>query len=378
MPLSAELQNLVCGPFFSIGTQAHRDDVAMWICATGVALHLDLDVEEAVAQLGQLVELDLIREVPGRTDEGAPCYKPNPALWRIREETFRLRGQRSRVVVRSHAFALPDVVLALIVGGGRANADVPAGFIAGPPDILVDELDLVLFDRTTDEIAKAIAELEERSLVSRGRRPLARGRMADEDVVRATIRGRSEYKRQVASRLGLTQDENPYQVGAPQDFVIFYIWQSHEKRSRNHICEALVRLVKEANEDWKCVRPVRYETGVEIGDGAVPINLNILRRIRAASVVIADFTPIGVFCQARCPNPNVLVEVGYALENKDPSAVWLVEWAGDGLPTGVTPFPFDVHGISRMRYEQPKELRSRLREELRTALDRLGWLPAEA
>jgi hypothetical protein len=371
--LEGELADLVCGSWFSPAQGAERDDVGIWVCATGVALKLKRDVAQVVAAFEALVGRGLVRPAP-REHEKAPCYKPNEALWTVREATFRRRGQRSPILVKSADFSLADVVLAVAVGCARASAEPPPGSFATEPDLLLSELRVMLFDRESAEIDGAVAALVDAGLLERRLRSPARD---DRDAaVRRTLRGEIEYDQRVVHRLRLAGNANPYLLLPARDFVIFYIWQSDLKRSRNHVDEALKLVVAEAAREWNVGRPLRVETGSMIGDGAVPIDSKIFERIRAAAIVVADFTPVGEFCDARCPNPNVLVEVGFALGCKEPEQVWLTEWTGahesGSASAGKGPLPFDVDKVHRLTYAQPADLRKRLRAELRVALSRAG------
>ena len=160
---------------------------------------------------------------------------------------------------------------------------------------------------------------------------------------------------------------------------IFFAWQSDYKTSRNQIDDALKRMVKECNGGWHPMRPMVVTSATEVGDGAVRIDSALMEKIQRARLFVGDVTPILGSDLDLYPNPNVLIEVGYALASKAPGEVILVEHARSeaaipGDPKDGARMPFDIDHVQRIRYAKPADLRRRLLAEAQAALKRLGLL----
>lgn len=111
-----------------------------------------------------------------------------------------------------------------------------------------------------------------------------------------------------------TQD----QTLIPNDFVIFYCWQDHldQKLHRYLIRDALNLAISKVQSDLpaklNCV--LRLDSDTSSRAGAVEIADSILRKILTSTVVVGDVTPT-LSDPGRnhyYPNPNVMVELGYA------------------------------------------------------------------
>ncbi len=342
---------------------------------------LNPDLDRIAAQLQVLeAEYRLLRRYP-RDAWDRPQYEPEPAVWLAREHVLRRRSQRHRVIVNSSDYDLADVILALLVGYVRYQSGDGHG-IGGTRRMLLSEIDLILFDRTPEDRAAACERLLTAGFVEPCRRPPANG--PEDDALEPTPVGDLAYDA-VASRLALTASDNVYIAQPVEPFHVYYVWQSDYRESRYAIKDAIDDLVKEVNRGWQPVRPLVIEPETAPGDGAVRIDQRLLDRIQRARLVIADFTPIGEFCDVRCPNPNVLVEVGYALASKAPAEVILVECERPELDASLS-FPFDIDKVRRIRVgtvdgstrsETKDVLRTRLGDELEALLIRVGWTRAD-
>jgi hypothetical protein len=113
----------------------------------------------------------------------------------------------------------------------------------------------------------------------------------------------------------------------PEETFVFYSWQSDlpKKTNRNAIEHALKKAVKELGRDAgpKVIPTLDRDTKGE--PGSPDITRSIFRKIRRARVFVADVSIINrdaaTHCQATAfsehvrytPNPNVLIELGYAV-----------------------------------------------------------------
>lgn len=86
----------------------------------------------------------------------------------------------------------------------------------------------------------------------------------------------------------------------------------------------------------------------------------VRKRIEGAKLVIADLTGA---------NPNVFLEVGYAMARGVPTV--LLARAGEKVP-------FDLHGQRRLEYRSIQDLENKLTAELRTLLATEGERPSSA
>lgn len=123
--------------------------------------------------------------------------------------------------------------------------------------------------------------------------------------------------------------------------TVFYSWQSDLPNATNRslIEVALKQAATEITADETVdIEPVidRDTLGVA---GAPDISTTIFAKIAAADLFVADISFIGKSKNKYLPNPNVLVELGYALRAKGPEALVLVFNTNCGK---VENLPFDL------------------------------------
>lgn len=128
-------------------------------------------------------------------------------------------------------------------------------------------------------------------------------------------------------------------MGLNRKFVVFYSWQSDLPNSSNRglIATALELAVGNLNDEFEVDAVVDRDTmGVP---GAPDIGATIFAKIEAADVFVADVSFIGVAGDRKVSNPNVLIELGYALSCLGPDRVVLVMNTHFG---DVENLPFDL------------------------------------
>jgi len=141
--------------------------------------------------------------------------------------------------------------------------------------------------------------------------------------------------------------------------TIFYIWQSDitPSANRNFILRALEEAAKSLQtDDTLNVEPVvdRDTSGVP---GSPDIAATIFEKIDASDVVVADVSIINMGQPGRpTPNPNVLVELGYALKAKGKQRTVLVFNTAFGK---VEDLPFDLRGRRITTYHMPADTTDR-------------------
>lgn len=93
--------------------------------------------------------------------------------------------------------------------------------------------------------------------------------------------------------------------------TIFYSWQSDIKVSRNFISDCLGRLEKKMKDIVLC----NIDRDTQGLAGAPDIGDSIYEKIDKADIFIADVTIINHdYMGRKTPNPNVLIELGYAIK----------------------------------------------------------------
>ncbi|MEX2642058.1 MAG: hypothetical protein WD270_01300 [Acetobacterales bacterium] len=121
---------------------------------------------------------------------------------------------------------------------------------------------------------------------------------------------------------------------------IFYSWQSDRpnRTNRNLIEKALRQAAKRISESLKIEPRIEKDTtGIS---GSPSLAITILERITSASAVVCDLTFVGTNADDEpIPNPNVMLEYGYALRDKGDFAIIGVMNTAWGGPEDL---PFDL------------------------------------
>ncbi|MGH6197585.1 TIR domain-containing protein [Escherichia coli] len=156
--------------------------------------------------------------------------------------------------------------------------------------------------------------------------------------------------------------------------IVFYSWQSdlNGKCNRNLIQDALVRSLKAIKKDeTETLEPVldRDTNGL---NGSPSISESIFNKISLSDVFVADVSIInGRSEDKKTPNPNVLIELGYAVSQLGWDRVIMVQNTFYGTPEEL---PFDLRGRRVIAYtmdpdsDSKPEVRSLLQGRLETAL----------
>lgn len=153
--------------------------------------------------------------------------------------------------------------------------------------------------------------------------------------------------------------------------VIFYSWQSDlpNPTNRGFIQQALENVAKAiVSDNTVDVEPVidRDTLGVA---GSPDISATIFAKIAVADIVVVDISIIGQLSGGRStPNPNVLIELGYALKALGHERVVLVFNSAFGK---IDLLPFDLRTRRIMVYNMPEAAidRSTERKKLESQLN---------
>jgi hypothetical protein len=129
--------------------------------------------------------------------------------------------------------------------------------------------------------------------------------------------------------------------------TVFFSWQSDRGNAdRSFIEKALQTAIKRISKDLEIDEDPRDPLELDKDTKGVPGSPNIFDTIRAkigqAAVIVADLTFVASRVKGEpSPNPNVLIEYGYALKSLSPSRIIGVMNASFGAPSRDT-LPFDL------------------------------------
>jgi hypothetical protein len=130
-----------------------------------------------------------------------------------------------------------------------------------------------------------------------------------------------------------------------KEFVVFYAWQSDraERFNRHLIRIALNLAAKKISDDPSVGVRVRIDADTQDVLGHVPITDTILKKIAACDAFVPDLTFVAETQGGKLvPNPNVLIEYGYALHAKSYSVMIPVMNAAYGPAEQL---PFDMRHL---------------------------------
>jgi|GEM_PF-6066255 len=214
----------------------------------------------------------------------------------------------------------------------RALVELVEGHVAST-------LSAMLNLREKEAISAAILPLKHAADWATGNYPL--------DGTKQSLEALDKALRDLAGRLAAEEPSGPV--------TVFFSWQSDIKAAacRTIIERALgAAVAKIAADSSVTVEPVVDRDTANVA-GAPDISATILAKIDAASVFVADVTIIGTTTGEKpraTPNPNVLVELGYALRALGPSRVLLVQNTAFGGPEAL---PFDLQQKRAITYSSP-------------------------
>ena len=155
--------------------------------------------------------------------------------------------------------------------------------------------------------------------------------------------------------------------------TVFFSWQSDrpQREGRNFIENALKIAIKHLSQDVELEESIREDIQLDKDTknvpGSPPIFDTILRKIENAAVFIPDFTFIGNSAEDEpIPNPNVLIEYGYALRTVGYHRIVGVMNAAYGPPKSL---PFDlIHHRFPITHNLPEDASDEIRCEQRDML----------
>lgn len=154
-----------------------------------------------------------------------------------------------------------------------------------------------------------------------------------------------------------------------KDFVVFYAWQSDrpERFNRYLIRFALNLAAKNISADPNVGVRVRIDADTEGVHGHCPVTDTILKKIAVCDAFVPDLTFVASTEAGKLiPNPNVMLEYGYALKARSFSVMLPIMNTAYGAATEL---PFDMgHLRFPVRYDLPATAKNAERRAARKAL----------
>jgi hypothetical protein len=154
--------------------------------------------------------------------------------------------------------------------------------------------------------------------------------------------------------------------------TVFFSWQADRarKEGRNLIERALETAVSRISGGVtieEAVRELQVDKDTKGVPGSPPIFETILKKIDRAAIFVPDLTLVGTRSDGRLtPNPNVLIEYGYALKSLSHSQIVGVMNVAHG---GSETLPFDLaHHRRPIMYNLPDGAADEIRRETRGQL----------
>lgn len=156
-------------------------------------------------------------------------------------------------------------------------------------------------------------------------------------------------------------------------FTIFYSWQSDndQKVTRYFIKDALEKAIKVVGREVDLDEPIRLDQDTQGVPGSPEIANTIFNKIESCGIFVADLSFIAVSPTGKnIPNPNVLIELGYAY--KAVSGSRIVKVMNESFGKASDGLPFDLaHRRWPIRYSlppaSPAEEAKRIKDDLISA-----------
>ena len=124
-------------------------------------------------------------------------------------------------------------------------------------------------------------------------------------------------------------------------FTIFYSWQSDVKENKNLISTSLKEATKSIEKEFDIT--IKIDSGIENKTGSPIIVQTIFDKIDICDIFIADVTIINdiSYIGKKAPNPNVLIELGYAIKAIGTDRIISLLNKKNG---NIEDLPFDIRG----------------------------------
>ena len=199
------------------------------------------------------------------------------------------------------------------------------------------------------------------------------GRYLDGETVEFYIEGSGGY---AISNIDLISHEiyfTKQEVMAQLEPIIFLSHQTEYSRASEALRDSLNDTLERFNQRSRL--PLTLEQSRRPAGEPMRLSSTQMRRIRKSLLFIADGTAIAKVDREQTPlvipNPQVCVEIGYALTSKRREQILLVQMERPDLPGQ---FPFEVPQHQQLLFRQSEDLQNTLPVVLETLLQRFNVL----
>lgn len=158
--------------------------------------------------------------------------------------------------------------------------------------------------------------------------------------------------------------------------IIFYSWQSWVKPNRNTIEDAINKAIENIKSDPEIeVVPVLDRDTFGMA-GTVEIAQTIFQKIDECSIFICDITPVATHGEENekraIPNPNVLIELGYASSQLGWERIICVVNLDHVRNQKIEAMPFDIRGRRLLTYnsDNKKKLSEYMEDAIRVIIEK--------
>src|SRR4029450_6780233 len=96
--------------------------------------------------------------------------------------------------------------------------------------------------------------------------------------------------------------------------TLFYAWQNDTEPACNRyfIRDSLKKALSQLSDDESVEESPRLDHDTAGGAGTPKTAATIFEKIEKANIFLADVTTVGTGGEKKLPNPNVMIELGYA------------------------------------------------------------------
>ena len=195
-------------------------------------------------------------------------------------------------------------------------------------------------------------------------------RYLEGDTVEFYIEGSGGY---AISNIDLISHEiyfTKQDVMAQLEPTLFLCYQTEYDAASDALRDVLSTTLDKLNKRSRLT--LTLEESHRLSDGPARLSSGLMRKIRKSLLFIADGTPIHAFDGVPpqlIPNPNVCVEVGYALQCKRTEQILLAQMERSDMPGQ---FPFDLPSGNRVVFADKAALTKTLPKLVETHLQRFN------
>ena len=150
--------------------------------------------------------------------------------------------------------------------------------------------------------------------------------------------------------------------------IIYYSPQNHYEAANEAITSTLNNIIDDLNERSRI--PLSLEVTPRSSESPLRLSNSQFRKITKSLLLIADVTPISSISGEQSElliDPNVCVELGYGIQDKDNGQILLLSRSRQDLEGKM---PFDMAGYKQLSFTSAERLSKSLPKLIKTLLQR--------